>query len=132
MVRASLFGDDMLTNAFYGEDGVGQILRERTTFEIRNMNSGANIAENADPVADAAPQADEAQDIDAPQSEFQQGDHFTNIRQMLEDMEEFDAEDSEDGAATTEEQFHNLYDQFEDVLIYHEQRKDKLRAALLA
>ena len=71
---------------------------------------------------------------DTSNEEMQEEVRFTSIREMLEAMENFgDDEDSgDDEDDNTNLEFYNLYDQFEDVLTYHEQRKAKLREALMS
>ncbi len=133
LIASSLYGDDfMQSNAFYGENGLGQILRARTTIEIREMTSG-DIIENPDPVEQSA---EGAQVTPTSEAEAEVAAEYTNIREMLEALKQFqdgEEENSEgEEAGDQGDGFHNLYDQFEDVLTYHEQRKEKLRQALLS
>ncbi len=133
------FSEGGLEGAFYGEGGIGQILRERTTVEIREMTNDNEIGESADPVKELVEGASKEPTLEEIEAE---GD-YTNLRQMLEALQNFAEDDggaegegggAEDGGEATikDEKFHNLYDQFEDVLTYHEQKKEKLRQALLS
>jgi Fe-S-cluster formation regulator IscX/YfhJ len=128
-----------MLNAAYGEGGLGQILQENTTFRIREINNDTPVGENSDPVKDAAQSKDQGE---SDQGTSESSD-FTNMRHLLKTLEQYndeeiasdEAKDGDDDHRSSEEKindkFYNLDDAFEDVLTYHEQRKAKLREALL-
>ena len=67
---------------------------------------------------------------------FAQDDmRFTNLRESLEFLAQLDSEeaaqDSEEGEEEGEDEPHLTIDQqFQDVMTYHEQKRERLRAAL--
>jgi hypothetical protein len=140
LIQASFSGDEFaMLNAAYGEGGLGQILQENTTFRIREINNDTPVGENSDPVKDAAQSKDQGE---SDQGTSESSD-FTNMRHLLKTLEQYndeeiasdEAKDGDDDHRSSEEKindkFYNLDDAFEDVLTYHEQRKAKLREALL-
>ncbi len=133
LIQASLSGNEfMQLNAFYGEEGITQILREKTTLEIQGMPKGQNIPEPNNPLQEiSTPEADQAPN----ENDGALQEKYTNIREILKSLEQFAEEESEEETAGEEDsgkEYHNLYSQFEDVLSYHEQCKEKIRTALLS
>lgn len=132
LLQDSIFGDDLSRlSAFYG-DGFGQILRENTTVEVHDMINNQDPVIQNDPVQKVL----ETEEGNEKAETAPEAENFTTMRQMLESMAQFDdAEKSGNGEGDDEEsqdEFYNLYEQFDDVLTYHEQRKGKIREALLS
>ena len=123
----------------YSSDGfIGATLKGLNKFGQVFYGKTIGFFGTSDPIE--LPQFKSAQDFseDAPQS-IQQGadfaaenaEQFTNIRELLAYMQEMsEAEGTEEGDNEETDSFTALEQEFEDVLTYHEMRKDKLRDAL--
>lgn len=139
LIRASLSRNQFAQiHAFYGDEGISQTLRENTTLEIQEITKAQRVLfdstpDNVEPESQTGA-TDDFEHLD------QRSDRFTNIREMLKHLQEFSddrgagdtAEDGERDETGGSDGFQTLYSQFEDVLSYHEQRKDHIRLALLS
>jgi len=146
IVMSSLSGNDAnLNNAYYGLGGFQQILRENTTFIIRDITDAPETAEQANVNEQTVqPQIDvdtalEIENSDETGNEERSldlesaGERFTNLRETLALLEKFDQEDNQAGDADNEERapaMNGIQKRFHDVLTYHEQKQARLRDAL--
>lgn len=132
-------------NAFYGRENVNQIIRENTTFEISQLLDTQTRVESSSETASTAdnfviPDSLNGQGNDLNNNDLLKGDiQIPTIREVLEALQtEQDDQISlnNDGRGSIENTFNYsrqdnpLYDQFENVLSYHEKRKNELIEAL--
>lgn len=119
-------------SAFYGLNKFLQIIRERTTAQIRSLTENITL----DSVTGKQQILSEQEGSTA----FEQQDvraHYTNIRAVLEDMGKFAEEDhlhnrnaKTHQSEKAEEAFNPLDSRFVDVMTYHEQKQARLRQVL--
>lgn len=138
------------TNSFYGRANFEQILRQNTTFEIATLLSNENGI-SIDIETNTANPDNAIQNNIAPeetvatpaqnQTPDQGNVNVNTIRDVLgalkQEQEEFalnpknNQENPDNGEDITQTSSRNLYDDFEDTLLYHEKRQSDLKAALL-
>jgi hypothetical protein len=135
VVMATFSGDSAQLLAYYGILDDVQILRENTTLEIAQekeltLNSDEGVATN---------NGDQILAIEGSDQEPQptiQDDHYTNLRQALEHLQQFENQSiAQLSVAQTPDapaQIINEIDQqFKDVMTYHQERQNDLREALM-
>lgn len=132
VLSASLDGEGAQGRSFYGADG-WQILRENVTFRLREILAffRGGDAVVAPPLSQDGMVAANADEAAAPQA------RYTNLREALVFLQQMDDSHADgvtpDGGGDS--QGHNLPPramdrQFVDVMTYHRERAEKLRAAL--
>ncbi len=132
--------------AFYGLEKAFQIIREQMTFRVREQNQDhyreRPQAEDVKSVAGLNELVGQPQESDSDHVTF--NSHYTNIRTMLEKLQNFSNTADGDPQETTVSQenglerqreenslSHILDSSFVDVMTYHEQKQERLRKALL-
>jgi hypothetical protein len=146
ILQAFLAGEPQQISAFYGTDDFSQILRENTTYEIRELLAHQLDAEDTNTQGPAADQdivvTDKTEHPSTPQP------HFTNLREALLFLSQMDEQEAAEGEQTDNASsgrqdgdgdtggrtlpHTSLDNQFQDVLTYHQQRQADLRKALMA
>ncbi|HOO50135.1 MAG TPA: cadherin domain-containing protein, partial [Alphaproteobacteria bacterium] len=140
-------GETGQQHAFYGSKSAFQIIRENTTFRIREWlgflsqrQSEDNSSE--DNASETLKLQEGDQELSREQRDFES--RYTNIRNALEAIEKFKETDPVSDLAQMEkltEQsdlkeidsgFEFLDKEFVDVMTYHEQKQERLRKALLS
>lgn len=142
IIKAFLAGEMEQGYAFYGSDAFSQILREHTTYEIREW-----LDQQTDVQSTLLRPQDNAAMITDSQSPSMPTPHYTNLREALEFLSQMDTQESEpensdtaqgaspypdDGGNERRLPHTSLDNQFRDVMTYHQQRQADLRKALLA
>ncbi len=135
LLRETLRNGEMgQQSAFYGLNKFLQIIREKTTSQIRELTGKTfESGYNGD-----MPQEQPAQDGRVVEEQAIRA-HYTNIRTVLENLEKFAEEDPahqqnpdhQDQDHTPDDVFNPLDSRFVDVMTYHEQKQEKLRQVLM-
>jgi hypothetical protein len=129
-------------NAFYGSNGIGQIIRSNTTFEMQNMLDNrsdfvvfdSNLSIQVDETTENIAQNNQNADIDTlPQGKTVR-DILSALKEMSAENDQKIARNSDSNAQDDTETaaYRDLYDEFEDTLTYQQRRQTELREALQA
>jgi VCBS repeat-containing protein len=139
LIRSTLLqGEVGQLSAFYGLGEFLQILREKTTFEIRETL--ANAKSKIVSIFGESQSLGDIVNAEGISSDEPYADHYTRLQQALEflgQMEKSDGIATQDAievaenVPTQDNEFNPLSRQFVDILTYHEQREAHLRKALL-
>lgn len=131
IVMASLSGEINQYNAYYGNNGGLQILREKTTLDIAESINIPAAIQTAEP-ATSPQQADDNARADLPDDNDSGVAHYTNLRQALAFLQDMDRQQQMDTQDMVDQTSQNeLEQQFQDVMTYHQQKQSALREALM-
>ena len=138
LIQNFVGGESSRSNAYYGANNLGQLIRENTTFSVQDMLSGTNTD-----VGGSLPNhQDEIGTIDIAQDKLDKtlpaGDRYTKMVDFLRSTQDFGddtplaevennkpVDDNKDKTSIK-----NIEDEFNDVLTYHQQRINQLMEAL--
>ncbi len=125
LIQATLSGDtDAMDSAFYGEGTMPAGMESPGPLQPVNIAPAEPAQQNQ------GPSGFNPEEIIDPEK-------YTNIRSSMDFLRELASQDntgqdtSDDGQEDDENASRTIEDQFEDVLMYHEKRKEALRQALL-
>lgn len=137
LVQAAFLGDAQQIQAFYGLDGLAQIVRENTTLPLRGeaAASPAELALAPNAVAPAMPEA-----LPAQAEPFSQGQglQINNLREALAFLNQLAQQDEPANGEHTDkppqqtDAARAIDQQFVDVMTYHQQKQNALKQALAA
>ena len=135
------FGDEGTSiKSFYGEANLGQIIRQNTTFEIQNfLNTQGdvrfglhNLYTGAD---EASTQSNESETTESENRYTRMVDYLRNTNNHVDNIaqgqQDKQSQTRDSQGAEPQVSIKNIDENFDDILAYHEQRANRLKAVLL-